>query len=90
MFIAYCNDQMLQYLNCHDIAEILLKVALNTIKQTIYYLTIYISASRLYPTEARVFSHSSSSVRVTWRGILIEFDEATIDGYRVGLFPFRN
>jgi hypothetical protein len=35
LFIVYCNDQMLQYLNCHDIAEILLKVALNTIKQTI-------------------------------------------------------
>ena len=44
-------------------------------------------ASRLYPTEARVFSHSSSSVRVTWRGILIEFDEATIAGYRLYLWP---
>ncbi|XP_052094174.1 contactin-like [Mytilus californianus] len=44
-------------------------------------------ASRLYPTEVAVHSHSATSVVVSWRGILIEFDEATIANYRLYLWP---
>ena len=38
---------------------------------------------KLYPQEVYVHSLSSSSVRVTWRGISTSREEETLEGYMV-------
>ena len=51
-----------------------------------YYLNgSSFSATHHYPTEVRVHPHGSTSVDVTWRGVLITTDEATVIGYKVCL-----
>ncbi|VDI31183.1 contactin 1 [Mytilus galloprovincialis] len=44
-------------------------------------------ATILYPTEVRVHPIDSTSVKITWRGVLISTDEATIVGYKIFLWP---
>lgn len=40
-----------------------------------------------YPIEVRVYPRSATSVDVTWRGVLITTDEATVIGYKIFLWP---
>lgn len=44
-------------------------------------------ATILYPTEVTVHPIDSTSVQITWRGVLITTDEATVIGYKIFLWP---
>lgn len=43
--------------------------------------------NQMYPLEVKVSSHGPTSVLVTWRGITITWNEATVLNYRLYLWP---
>jgi len=56
-------------------------------KSTVFpHMFLFWTAPKLYPPEVWVYSHTGSSVRVTWRGVNTQVGEENIEGYLVRIF----
>lgn len=52
-------------------------------RSEVFHAKTYKQAPRYYPTEVFVWSHTSESVRITWRGVQTEAREENLEGYKV-------
>ncbi|XP_060585793.1 contactin-like, partial [Ruditapes philippinarum] len=53
----------------------------------VYHAHTHKEAPILYPTEIHVYSHTSQSVRIIWRGVSTTSKEENLEGYKIRYWP---